>query len=104
MRRIVVLVTLATLVLGAGRAFGHDYFRVIGIVTQFQDSTLDVKNRDGKTTSVRVDRQTKVTRDGEKVETKELKAGLTVVVDAYGDTEDDLLALDVRIVPPIGVR
>jgi hypothetical protein len=104
MRRIVVLVTLATLVIGAGHAFGHDYFRVIGIVTRYQDSTLDVKNRDGKTTSVRVDRQTKVTRDGEKVEAKELKAGLTVVVDAYGDTEDDLLALDIRIVPPIGSR
>ena len=104
MRRIVAIVIVATFVIGADHAFGHDYFRVIGIVTQFQDSTLDVKNRDGKTTSVRVDRQTKVTRDGEKVEAKELKAGLTVVVDAYGDTEDDLLALDIRIVPPIGTR
>ena len=104
MRRVMAIVTLATLVLGAGHAFGHDYFRVIGIVTQYQDSTLDVKNRDGKTVSVRLDRQTKVTRDREEIEAKELKAGLTVVVDAYGDTEDDLLALDIRIVPPIGAR
>lgn len=104
MKRIVAIVTLTTLVLGVGSAFGHDYFRVIGVVTKYQNSALDVKNNDGKTLSVRVDGQTKVTRDRDEVEAGELKVGLTVVVDAYGDTEDDLLALDIRIVPPIGAR
>ena len=102
--RSVTIATLAMLVIGVGHAFGHDYFRVNGIVTQYQDSTIDVKNRDGKTVSVRLDRRTKITREREEVEAKELRAGLTVVVDAYGDTEDDLLALDIRIVPPFGAR
>ena len=104
MRQIVAFVTLATLALGVGHAFGHDDFRVIGTVTKYQDSTLDVKSREGKTTSVRVNRQTIVTRDREEVEATELKVGLDVVVDAWGDTEDDLLALEIRIVPPIGTR
>jgi hypothetical protein len=104
MKQMMAMVTLGVLVLGAGHAFGHDYFRAIGTVTKYQDSMLDVKSREGKTTSVRLDKQTIVTRDREKVEAGELKVGLSVVVDAYGDTEDDLLALEIRIVPPIGAR
>ena len=103
-KQIVAIVTFATLMLGAGAAFGHEYFRVIGTVTNYRDSTLDVKSREGRTTSVRLDGQTIVTRDREEVEAGELKGGLSVVVDAYGDTEDDLLALDIRIVSPIGKR
>jgi len=34
----------------------------------------------------------------------DLKVGASVVVDAYGDGEDDLLALDIMIVPPIGAK
>ncbi len=43
----------------------------------------------------------RVSRDKKKVDAAELTVGLTVVVDAYGDSEEDLLALEIRIVPPI---
>lgn len=79
----------------------HDTFRVIGTVTKVETSSVDVKNKDSKTVSVRLDKQTDVTRDKKKVDRAELKVGQSVVVDAYGDSEADLLALEIRIVPPI---
>jgi hypothetical protein len=60
-----------------------------------------VKKRSGQTVSIRIDKQTAVTRDKKKVDTTALKVGQSLVVDAYGDTEDDSLALEIRIVPPI---
>jgi hypothetical protein len=35
------------------------------------------------------------------VDATALKVGQSVVVDAYGDREDDALAVEIRIVPPI---
>ncbi len=50
--------------------------------------------------SITLDAATRVTRDGKKASVLDLKAGLYVVVDASGDSLDELLAIDVRIVPP----
>lgn len=104
MGRTLIRAVLAALVLGAAPAAAHDEFRIIGTVARVQDAMLQVKNRDGKTIAVRLDKQTVVTRDKKKVAPAELKPGLSVVVDAYGDTEDDSLALEIRIVPPIAPR
>jgi hypothetical protein len=87
--------------LGAMRLVAHENFRVIGSITKHQNSTIDVTNRESKTLTIRLDKQTEVTRDKKKVDVSELKVGQSVVVDAYGDNERDLLALEVRIVPPI---
>jgi hypothetical protein len=100
-RRLMMLLVAAAVALGAARLFAHDHFRVIGEITKHQNSRIDVKNRDLKTTTVRLDKQTEITRDTKKVDLSELKVGQSVVVDAYGDSEADLLALEVRIVPPI---
>jgi hypothetical protein len=98
------MVILALLALGSTPALAHDEFRIIGIVAKVADSRLHVKTREGKAISVQLDRQTLITRDKKKLEPKDLTAGLTVVVDAYGDTEEDSLALEIRIVPPIAAR
>ncbi|MBI4888800.1 MAG: hypothetical protein HY824_17005 [Acidobacteria bacterium] len=95
---------MATLLLGLGSAFAHDKFRIIGTIVRYEKSTLAVRNREGKTLSVRVDKQTAINRDNKKVDATELKAGQSVVVDAYGDTEDDSLAIEIRLVPPIAAR
>ena len=100
-RHITTLLAMTILVLGASHAFAHDDFRIIGALTKIADSRIDVKSKDGKTTSIRMDKQTSITRNKEKVAASELKVGRSVVVDAYGDSERDLLALEVRIVPPI---
>ena len=53
-------VLLATvLALGAGQVFAHEEFRVIGTLTENQDSRIEVQSRDGKMTLIRLDRQTK---------------------------------------------
>ena len=58
---------------------------------------MDVKDKTGKTLSILLDKKTKVNVDKKKATTAELKVGQSVVVDAFGDDEFDLLALDVRI-------
>jgi len=82
----------------------HDHFRVIGTVTKLEKNEIDVKDKAGKTLSILLDKQTKVNVDKKKVTTAELKVGQSVVVDAFGDDEFDLLALDVRIVPAIAPK
>lgn len=104
MTRLAIITTVATLLLGLGSAFAHDEFRIIGTIVRYEKSTLAVRNREGKTLSVRVDKQTAINRDNKKVDATELKAGQSVVVDAYGDTEDDSLAIEIRLVPPIAAR
>jgi hypothetical protein len=100
-RWLVAVATAAAVVAGGAQAFAHDTFRVIGTLAKHDKAEIHVKNADGKTTAIRVDKQTEVTRDKKKVDVTELKAGQSVVVDAYGDSEADLLALEIRIVPPI---
>jgi hypothetical protein len=104
MRRHLIIAVFAMFALGSASTSAHDEFRIIGTVARHENSTLQVKNREGKTISVRLDKQTVITRDKKKVPPAELRTGLSVVVDAYGDTEDDSLALEIRIVPPIAAR
>jgi hypothetical protein len=86
---------------GFGHAFAHDNFRVIGTLTKHEESKIEVKSRDGKVTALRLDKQTVITRNNEPVDVAALAIGLSVVIDAYGDTPEDSLALEIRIVPPI---
>ena len=101
MRRALTLLVAALLTLG-GYATAHENFRIIGTLTKHQGAMIEVKSRDAKTTAIKLDKQTEITRDKKKVDPTELQPGLSVVVDAYGDSEEDLLALEIRIVPPIG--
>lgn len=95
-------VTLAFLMLVVGTAlWAHDNFRIIGTLAKHQASTIEVKSRTGKTVSIRLDKQTAISRDNKKVDATALKVGQSLVVDAYGDTEDDSLAVEIRIVPAI---
>jgi hypothetical protein len=90
----------AVLVVGAAPATAHDQYRVIGTITKVTTTTLDVKQtRDGKTISMAMDEATRVTRTRKKVEATELKTGLSVVVDALGDSLEQLVVVEVRIVP-----
>jgi hypothetical protein len=101
-RRIALAFALLMMVaVGTAGLMAHDEFRIIGTLTKRQDSRIEIKSRTGKTVSVRLDKQTAVTRDDKKVEASALKVGQSLVVDAYGDTEADSLAVEIRIVPPI---
>ena len=92
------------LILGAAlvvRLSAHDDFRIIGTLEKQQNSTIAVKKNTGQTVSIRFDKQTVIMQDSKKVDAAALKVGQSLVVDAYGDTEIDSLAYEIRIVPPI---
>jgi hypothetical protein len=100
--RLIMTIAIVGMLGAAATLDAHEDFRVIGTISKHAGSTLAVKSRDGKTASIRIDKQTAISKDKKKVDAAALTVGLSVVVDAYGDSEDDLLALDIRIVPPIG--
>ncbi len=96
-----IVATIVACLLTATAPFAHDDYRVIGTLTKIVGNTIDVKqNKDGKLFSMDIDSQTIITRDKKKVDRSELKPGISVVVDATGDAIDDLLVLEIRIVPP----
>jgi hypothetical protein len=102
LRRLTTLVlTVTGLILGGVNAFAHEEFRVIGTLLSHQDSRIAIQGRDGRTMLIQLDKQTAITKDGQPVDAAELTAGRSVVVDAFGDSEEDLLAIEIRIVPPI---
>ena len=95
------LAMFVILVFNAQRLSAHEEFRLIGTLTRVQEHQIDVKQKDSRTVSIAVNKETLVTRDKKKVPVTELKTGQSVVVDALGDDLTDLLALEVRIVPTI---
>jgi hypothetical protein len=100
-RRHFILIAVVTVGLLPVRTAAHDSYRIVGVVTERRDTTISVKSRDGKTTAIGVNKQTEVTRNKKKVDASELKVGASVVVDALGDSEDDLMAIEVQLVPPM---
>lgn len=93
---------LSILSIGALPAAAHEDYRVIGTITNVTTTTLDVKQtKDDKTISMTLNDETVVTRDETTVGAAELTTGLSVVVDAHGDSLDELLVQTVRIVPSL---
>jgi hypothetical protein len=82
-------------------ALSHEDIRVIGEITQAKPGHIDVKMRDGKVAAVHLDAKTKITKDKAPADADGLKTGQFVVIDAHGDDFTDLLALEIRLVPPI---
>jgi hypothetical protein len=92
---------MAALIIGGTSLSAHDKYRIVGTVAKVAGTVLDVKQtKDGKTITMDMTAKTVVTRDKKKVGRAELKTGLSVVVDALGDSLDELDVVEVRIVPP----
>ena len=102
--RMMIAMILPMVLSGAVPLVAHDEIRVIGNITKHVDSTISVKDDKSKTRSVRLDKFTSITRDNQAVGASELKVGVRVVVDAGGDTEADLVAFEIRIVPSSALR
>ena len=100
-RRFCVLGIVAALVIGSTSLSAHEKYRVIGTVAKVEGTVVDVKQtKDGKTITMDMTEKTVVTRDKKKVGRAELKTGVSVVVDAVGDSVDELDIVEIRIVPP----
>jgi hypothetical protein len=93
---------VAVFMLWAAPSLAHDEFRFVGTVTKLEKTSMQLKAQEPKPVTVKFDGQTLVTKDKKKVEVDAIKTGDSVVVDALGDSYADLLAVEVRIVPPIG--
>jgi len=100
-RRLITLSILAVVALGATGLRAHEAFRFVGTIASLKATQLAVKTKQGRTVYIEMTKKTIVLRDKAKVPATELKAGLSVVVDALGDDDTDLTAKQVRIVPAI---
>jgi hypothetical protein len=100
MKRAITAVVIVGLTLTVALR-AHDSFRIVGTITKLADTELSVKTKESKTFVIAVKKYTDVWRDKKKVDARELKVGVSVVVDALGDTENDLEAQDITIVPEI---
>jgi hypothetical protein len=82
-------------------AAAHNEYRIIGTVHKLTATTIDVRQaKDGKLFSMKMDAESLITRDKQKVARAEIKVGGRVVVDACGDTAKNLLVMEVRLLPP----
>ncbi len=98
-RRFTMVAVVLTLALGTKALLAHDDYRIIGTVEKVTEKTIDVKQKkDGKLISMQMNAKSIVTRDKQKVDRGEVKAGQNVVVDARGDSLAELTAVEVRLV------
>jgi hypothetical protein len=101
-RRVILVAILAVLIVGGARMLAHERFRFVGTVTKKTATEMWMTTaKDNKTIGMDIDEKTKFTRDKKPIPASEVKVGASVVVDALGDDEFDLVALEVRVVPPI---
>jgi hypothetical protein len=99
-RRIAVAMVVFATILVAAPSFAHDEYRIIGTVLKRAAGTLDVKQtKDGKTISMTLDDKVPVSRDKKKMAISDVKVGTSVVVDALGDSLEDLSVVEIMIVP-----
>jgi hypothetical protein len=99
--KLILLVSLAWLAFLVGPIVAHDEFRVIGTIMKVTKATIEVKQAvTNDIITMVVDEDTPVTRDKQKLAIAELTPGLTVVVDATGDSLRDLVVRAIRIIPP----
>ena len=99
----IAVTTLLSAILLATPAFAHDHYRIIGTVTKITADEIAVKqNKDNAVVEMDHDKKTAVVLLNKKPGAiSDVKVGTTVVIDGYGDDIFDLLALEIRIVPPI---
>ena len=100
MQRFYAVLLAGAAALGALPALAHEEFRLAGTVIRQDDKGLQIKTTDGDIVLVRYFVVTRFWRGEQKVTMTEVKNGGTVNVRAYGDSVEDLLALDVTLVPP----
>ena len=102
-RRSLLAAIVAALLVPARRLRAHPNYRIIGTLEKVTAKRIDVKQtRDGRIIGMDLDNESRVTRDRKDVGRALLKPGLNVVVDACGDSLEDLLVMEIRLVPASG--
>ena len=100
-RSLQILATSLMVIISVTALLAHDEYRIVGKVTKRQGALIAVKTKEGKTVAIDLTKETLYTRNKKKVPAAELKIGSSVVVDALGDSIEELEAVEVRLVPSI---
>jgi hypothetical protein len=100
MQRKIIYAGVLAILFCAVSLYAHDYYKFAGSITEFDGSWITVKDKDDKVFRMILTDSTEVWRDNQKLSPSELKVGLSVMVDAYGEGELDLDALSITILPP----
>ena len=88
MRKMFAIVVLAAM-LSSTMLSAHEVFRIVGTIVKFEKFRLDVKTADGEMFLIQLQEYTPIQRDKTRVTSKELKAGVGVVVEVVADTPYD---------------
>jgi hypothetical protein len=105
MKRLTMAIVCAALLAFTAGMSAHENYRVIGKVEKVSKDTVDVKQtKDGKIITMDWTEKSKVTRDKKDVPRAEIKAGANVVVDAHGDSLDELEVVELRLVPAASAK
>ena len=100
MNRLIAAVACVALLAFAAATSAHENYRIIGTVAKVAKDTVDIKQtKDGTVITMDWTEKSKVTRDKKDVPRTEIKAGANVVVDAHGDSLDELEVVELRLVP-----
>ncbi len=103
MNRRLRFVLVATIPLLAGLpAVAHEEFHLVGTIAQREPATIQILTVDNRRITVRVDVVSRIWRDKVRVDDTELKTGANVAVRALGDSEEDLIALEINLMPATG--
>ncbi len=98
-KRLLLAIIVAALIVGMAQVRAHDEERISGTVAQVTLTALSVRQQNGRAISVKLVPSTKVTKNGQKASVLDLQIGLAVAVDAHEDDDENLVAVEVRIVP-----
>jgi hypothetical protein len=101
MNRLMAFLIAATVAAAAAPLGAHDQYHIVGVITKREAKVIVVKPKGPIASTVGLDAHTVVVRNDKQVKLADLHVGVTVVVDALGDTPEDLVAVFIRIVPPI---
>jgi hypothetical protein len=98
-RQLKAALLAATFLFAASGAIAHEEFRVVGTIERLDPEGIAVKTTEGKTITVRFGAPTRFWRGEERAPEVQLRRGESVEVRAWGDTVEDLLALEVMLAP-----
>lgn len=75
----------------------HDDIHIVGTLVRVLERQIEVRSATGRVAHLRLDGLTVVKQGERKLEATQLRAGQRVFVEAWGDSDDDAVVIEIRI-------
>lgn len=75
----------------------HEDIHIVGTLTLIADRKIEVRSATGRVAHLRLDGQSVIKQGERKLDTTHLRTGQRVFVEAYGDSDDDAVVIEIRI-------